>query len=177
MPNHCGNILRVTGDVELLDEFREFAQGYGPEWDGRKKTDIIKLDLNKFMPVPRNIVNARKSPTADAFNSGGYEWCSSNWGTKWGCYDVSVEQQSDKELRYDFSTAWSPFGTGVLEAMSERFPGLKFEHKFAEGGMGFGGIRTAAMGEVLEEYEFSDGVTADEELRQMLGLDEEEQDA
>lgn len=148
MPNHCCNILRVRGSAQELKRFEEFAKGFGPWWDGKqpKPNEAVALDLNQFVPVPVYIIRARKNNMSNAFNSGGYEWVCDNWGTKWGCYDISVSRDEPDCLRYDFMTAWAPFSTGVLEAMAERFPTLEFELKYGESGVGFAGILRAADG-------------------------------
>lgn len=174
MPNHCANTLVVTGAKELLDEFQEFAKGFGPAWDG-KKTDeakeMLALDLNKFVPVPAEVLTAKKNNFSDAYNSGGYDWVCTNWGTKWGCYDVTVRRYA-RTLKYRYQTAWSPFAREVLEAMAERFPELKFEMRYAEQGMGFCGITKADGGEVTEEQyyegnEYAAKIQRDRELRDL----------
>ena len=35
-------------------------------------------------------------------------WQSRNWGTKWNCRESKVKARDDKNLIYDFVTAWSP---------------------------------------------------------------------
>jgi len=177
VPNHCGNILDIKGSKERLAEFRAYAAGPGPAWDGDKPKpdDTILLDLNKFVPIPDEVLNAKKSNRSDAFNSGGYEWCVSNWGSKWGCYDIQVEYEG-KDLVYRFSTAWSPFSVGVLEAMANLFPELSFELKYGEPGMGFGGIMTASEGEVQEDDYYDDATQkykTDPDFEYLMGVPEE----
>ena len=166
-------MMRITGSRKDLLAFKEFARGTGPKWDGEPEKEAKNLDLNKFVPVPDEVLFAKKNNRSDAFNSGGYEWCVTNWGTKWGCYDLEVTEPRTKELVYMFLTAWSPFGPGVLEAMSSRFPTLKFELKYAEGGMGFCGIMTAEDGLVDDNYyegESTDKVAKrDADIAQLLG--------
>lgn len=175
MPNHCANVLRVTGKQDLLDEFQEFAKGFGPNWDGKKKVDYeretppVELDINKFVPVPKEFLKGKDGK--DAFNSGGYEWVVANQGTKWGCYDITVTKTKG-QLQYRYQTAWSPFANNVLEAMAERFPELKFEMKYAEQGVGFCGIVLAEGGEVVEDnyYEgkqFVSKLSRDSELQEL----------
>lgn len=64
----------------------------------------------------------------DGYNSGGYQWCCANWGTKWNFGDVTCNDMGEKpELNYTFNTAWSvPYP--VLLKMSEMFPSLTFEY-------------------------------------------------
>ena len=92
MPNHVDQDLYVTGDVESLKSFLEFA----------KEDDKI-LSANKFIPYPDEYLIMDKIAAEkrvkgdymakDGFNSGGYQWCLQNWGTKWGIYDARIEAQ------------------------------------------------------------------------------------
>jgi len=156
MPNHASNMLTITGPEDEVTRFRKQAVGYGPAWDGedpKVNGDKPKpLDLNRFVPVPVKVLNAKKDASSDAFNSGGYDWVCNNWGTKWGCYDTEVDTAVDgTRLTYRFQTAWSPFNANVLVAMSTMFPKLEFELKFAEMRMGFYGCLCAKGGEITEE--------------------------
>lgn len=157
MPNHCSSIMRIKGPKTDLAAFRAFARGNGPAWDGEpfKPEDSHELDLNQFVPVPPDVLGAKKNNSSNAYNSGGYEWCIANWGTKWGVYDIQVEGLLDC-LEYRFLTAWSPFSIGVLDAMAKKFPTLEFELKYGESGMGFGGIMTAYEGSSVEDSYFED---------------------
>lgn len=168
MPNYCASKLTIRGAQEDLDEFAEFAKGPGPAWDGKPGGITRELDLNKFIPVPAELLVGKDG--RDAYNSGGYDWCIANWGTKWGCVEISVKA-GKKVLVYDFLTAWSQVGGGVLVAMSERFPELEFQLKFAEQGFGFAGIIEAAGG-VLTRVSIEDSnsklVKGDKDLRRLL---------
>jgi hypothetical protein len=102
-----------------------------------------------------------KRPT-DGFNAGGYEWCNANWGTKWGCYDGAVPVRTPMakgrlKVKMNFSTAWSPFDTEILEILSDKFPTLTFDLKYYERGGGFQGRFKIAHGEVThnEQKEYS----------------------
>jgi hypothetical protein len=153
MPNHVDQDLYLTGDVESLKSFLEFA----------KEDDEI-LSANKFIPYPdeyliQDKIAAEKRlkgdyMARDGFNSGGYQWCLQNWGTKWGIYHARIEAQKliGKKGRVKFTcqSAWSP-PLPVIKAMSDKFPSLKFKLKYYEGGMGFKGIYIVEGGTVLED--------------------------
>ncbi len=176
MPNHCSNRLVVTGPAELRTKFKNFAKGTGPTWDINdpkkhkdhecvysdsglclictvKPAELWDLDLNKFVPVPAEFLVGRDGQ--DAYNSGGYNWVCTNWGTKWGCYDSNVIEESNK-LVYQFQTAWSPFNDETHIAMSKKFPELRLELKFAERGTSFYGTRVAKGGKI-EKSEQKEG--------------------
>lgn len=157
MPNHVDNDLIITGPKKDRDALRERASG-----------DHDALDANKFIPYPekfRVLDEARREAemkaergeitreeawaVKDGYNSGGYEWCIENWGTKWGFYDVEEKHTSDK-LFYNFFSAWSP-PTPVIRKMSEEFPKLTFSLRYYEGGSGFKGAYVAKGGVVRKD--------------------------
>lgn len=103
MPNWCECDLWISGNVgdlnKLIDTVRTPAEGDKPE---------CVLDTEKIIPYPEEFrlldevqrgweaaadkLRAQgKEPETprpkDGFNSGGYEWCRQNWGTKWGICD------------------------------------------------------------------------------------------
>jgi len=136
MPNHVENELFITGDPAERAKFKEFARGVYP-WDEDKKEELC---CNKFIPAPQEAV-------AD-YSKVGYEWCNENWGTKWGAYDIEV-QENKKELIYNFLSAWSP-PEPVVKAMGEKFPMLTFKLKYYEGGMQFKGVLVVKNGKVVK---------------------------
>lgn len=97
MPNWCECELEIEGNGDIK-KFKTYA-----------KTGENVLDTNKFIPYPKKYKNQdnkakewqqefdklktkeqrqewlKNNPRIkDGFNSGGYEWCMLNWGTKWG---------------------------------------------------------------------------------------------
>jgi hypothetical protein len=160
MPNWCDNDLRITGKKELLEAFSEAAASRDTH-----------LDFNNFVPYPERYREQDKAANEarekadkgeidreaawavkDGFNSGGYEWCCSNWGTKWNAKDVSVSDFVERSMLYTFSTAWSP-PIPVVKAMSEKFPKLVFTLRYYECGVGFKGVYKVKNGEVLDQME------------------------
>jgi len=81
---------------------------------------------------------------SDGFNSGGYEWCVQNWGTKWNFGDVEI-QDKENALDYSFTTAWS-VPMPILFKMSKMFPNLIFNYSGDE-----------ESEEFQVEYEFKEG--------------------
>lgn len=136
MPNHVEHDMWVRGSTDELVRFRSFA-------DGGKEGGL--LDAEKLIPYPPEF-----SPmTQEAYNRGGYEWCLSNWGTKWGMYKAKLVSISDNCLQYSFNTAWSP-AEPVYKAMAARFPNLEFEIRYFECGMCFQGVYKFSDGELQE---------------------------
>ena len=149
------------GDSQTVNEFVAFARGRSGT--GPPDFTLEPLSAHQFVPLPaealadswvckdcgfraprnnQHFMNCSQchGEMRGWFNRGGYEWCIENWGTKWGLYDICVDD-ADLDvgvIRYTFSTAWSP-PTPIIEAMSERFPSLDFAHDYYESGSGFQG--------------------------------------
>ena len=158
MPNWCENDLYVLGAAESVREFLGLADGDGP------------FDFNRFVPYPEyfrsldeiaekwdedcrtNPRNDRGPRPVDGFNSGGYEWCVENWGTKWPAYSVVVEEPTEStaglRVLIHFDTAWSP-PKPVVDAASMLFPSLAFELRYFDGGAGFRGVYILVNGTCL----------------------------
>ncbi len=159
MPNHVDNDFWVKGKLVTLNEFAGFAL------DTDQSETALVLSANKFIPYPKVYKDLddevrrlrEKNPTEgwkvkDGFNSGGYEWCCDNWGTKWGIYNANLVRQGKTSLFYRFETAWSVCRP-VISAMSRRFPELEFTLKYYERGMGFKGIYKIKNSDILLDKE------------------------
>ena len=155
MPNHCEGDLTITGDKHRIAQFVEFA---------RFKKEGLCAD--KFIPYPEKFKKAdekrqeweelpfdeqKKTPCPkDGFNSGGYEWCIQNWGTKWGIYEDEIEYSNgEPDAVYHFKTAWSP-ASKIIEAMAKMFPDLKFAYYYYECGAGYQGEEHYAEGKLVK---------------------------
>ena len=162
MPNWCENDLVIEGKLDRLQEFRERMKGkdrYGDETylnaevlipypeEFRKMDEATALFLKEH---PNDWTNAPK----DGFNSGGYEWCVENWGTKWGfCHVQEPELQGygdEGTLIYHFDTAWSP-PEPLVKKMGELFPDLTLDLRYFEGLMQFNGILRIENGQVTND--------------------------
>lgn len=171
MSNWCDCDLVVTGNEVDMTAFRNMAVEQSPV-DG-KSPDILSAE--SFIPYPaeyrkkderctewwkKNTVDGRRYGTYkpgvnpmdapnDDFNSGGYDWCRKNWGTKWGICDPEVIEEASEGVVYKFACAWSPC-IPVIEAMGKKFPSLQFALNYYEGGMGFQGEFIVAEGKVVQ---------------------------
>lgn len=119
-PNWCENRLEIKGKTEDLRKFREYA-----------KSSKTPLDFNNFIPYPKRFADLDRKPIndKDGYNSGGYEWCIANWGTKWNSCDAKKSSVYNQRLCYDFDTAWSP-PAPIIRKMGELFPSLHFILKY-----------------------------------------------
>lgn len=169
MPNWCECDLEIRGNAKRLKEFIKFA-----------KTRGSVLNTNKFIPYPKKFADLdRKAQKLgkkgkyikDGFNSGGYEWCIQNWGTKWGICHAELREASvdacafsgavheklqkgnTSRLEYGFDCAWSP-PIPVILKMSEMFPELDFELRYFECGAAFQGLYRCRAGKVSDDREW-----------------------
>ena len=154
MPNWCYCELSVVGRGEERNRFKKFAEG-----------DKGGLDFNSFISYPEpfkrmdEISQKLKEsgvPWAeiprDGFNSGGYEWCVRNWGTKWNVNDNVEIIEKPRSLLYKFDTAWTPPKPAIY-VMAEMFPELRFNLKYWEKGMGFQGQLMIKNDMLLKDWE------------------------
>jgi hypothetical protein len=168
MPNHVDQDLWVSGEVTELNKFMEFAKEgecedenllstdkFIPYPQEYKDMDVKAAELRKLAALKREQGNEDwwkdLSDIRDGFNSGGYQWCIDNWGTKWGIYDcvrsipTTFGSRKKGQVFYAFQSAWSP-ACKIIDAMSKKFPTLTFKLKYYEGGMGFQGTYIVSGG-------------------------------
>jgi len=166
MPNHVDCELIVIGTKAKVLQFKEFAEGkdmlidcdkFIPYPKEYKEQDLKCCELNDKRATLVKVLEkegktrheawpiaAKEFPVGtDGFNSGGYEWCIENWGTKWGIYDCSLtsehEYKGEVTIEYAFQCAWSPCFPVIL-AMGDKFRDMTFEFRYFECGAGFNGL-------------------------------------
>jgi hypothetical protein len=151
MPNHCENDIYIYGPKSEINAFFKAV-----------KTDQYLIDADRIIPYPAefkaldDLAKAERAKgnwkVTDGYNSGGYDWCINNWGTKWGMYDFSPIRESKRGVKVSCQSAWSPPLPLILEA-SKQFPKLRFKVNYFEGGVGFKGVYECKAGEVLDDTE------------------------
>lgn len=180
MPNHCLNDLSVTGPEAEVIRFVENAIKTSDTGGCTLNEDFIMPYPTQYKELDERVVKWQKDYNAarelvspedlDAFNaeyekanprvedgysSGGYEWCISNWGTKWGSYDgtssaVYTDNKGVSTLEFSFWTAWGPYGEKFMIALSSKFPTLEITNMWDEPGMQFQGRCVLMNGEIIE---------------------------
>lgn len=145
MPNYCHNDLWIYGATEDVDALLTLMGADLPE---------PKFDFNAVLPYPKAYkdrddefaalghkgATEKYGPRAqDGYNSGGYEWCAKNWGTKWNAYHVI--RRDYMGVCITFQTAWcSPLP--VIAALHKKFPQLELSLEWFERGAAiYGGVR------------------------------------
>jgi hypothetical protein len=133
MPNWCANLLEVNGSVEAKKAFLDAVKG--------EEGNVFSL--TKLKPLPDGKWD--------------YDWCSTNWGTKW---DIEAElrnpnwdinDDSNPNLTIVFDSAWGP-PDAAFSVLPEMFPDLIFMHMFAEPGMDFSGTDVITGTNRLGDY-------------------------
>ena len=150
MPNYCNNVVEIRGPVKvvkaLVDHRLDFMKiyPYPPDLDivaGRSGADDS--------PEQKALVAAEQSNLKKYGYKNWYDWCVSEWGTKWNAggdndammvdYDEDVDNQGTALFQFD--TAWAP-ALGVLQKLMDDHPELSIECRYYEPGVGFMGVWT-----------------------------------
>lgn len=140
MPNHCETDLTLKGKPALVAKvlaahFKESGElncdSVIPYPAHLKALDEAAAAWDKF-PQPKDWKDRPK----DGFNQGGYEWCVSNWGTKWGTYDGAGITRMKSGFKTSFNSAWSP-PHPVLAKLAAMYPDLEIVAKSYEMGAGY----------------------------------------
>jgi hypothetical protein len=149
MPNWCNNSITIKGSTETIKTLWEDANREGE--DGGL--------LNAMVPMPVELRDTTKGSNGDAVNW--YDWCVSNWGTKW---DVSLEgleftDNGDGTATIEgyFDSAWAP-PIDAYNTFCEDMDGVYLEAYYEEGGMCFVGYWDSEGAD--DHYEY-DGATSD----------------
>ncbi len=169
MPNHCDNELTIVGPVELVNEVVEkYFTKKGELMFGRVVPYPIEYAWDDAIAYDYEFEQkkAGKPPwegrPQDGYNKGGYDWCITNWGTKWDAYDgwgmqvVPSRGKNRAKASTGFFTAWSP-ATPVIHNLAAKYPTLTFTMRSYESGMGYKVYAKWKGGECVAERESSYG--------------------
>lgn len=172
MPNWCENELAVKGSKEEVEKLVAYLKGrngavdfdkvipYPEKYKQRDKEFpgyFFPKETNKSKRQREKLLKrfeAKWGSTKDGFNSGGYEWCISHWGTKWNACAIAapegiqeIDGGKHHEWVVDFDTAWSP-PVPVIAKLIEDFPKLSFVLRYWEGSNAFRGRLSGKGGKV-----------------------------
>lgn len=185
MPNHCSNDMYVLGPLNEVLRFRDLAVKLDKQGGATINEDYIMpypkqyKDLDEIAKTWNTKLNEEWAiakvinPDAvwisyfkefqkqngdcpmDGYNMGGYQWCITNWGTKWGSYNGALPKLTEaginSKIKLTFDTAWGPYSHEFLAKMSSLFPILEFKNKYFERGMAFQGYTIWKNGELVKE--------------------------
>ena len=143
------------------------------DWNTRKEAGTLDSH-EKDKPWGLGITQAQANELMNKYGATNwYDWCNTNWGTKWGAYDArewSVTEHGDGSghATIYYETAWSP-ATALWLRVSKDYPTIRFYHEFADEGGAFLGSETIVNGEIIDteelEWDSDDGIV----LREGLG--------
>jgi len=177
MPNWCNNTVEIRHEDPVMLERVRTAFNNGAL-------------LAEFIPVPeelqitagrtnnpdenQKIVDAEESNREKYGYSNWYDFCVSEWGTKWDVGgDGAVPHDIDGGIMISFDSAWSP-PIAAYEKLTEM--GFEIRAFYHESGMCFAGIWEDGFDDY---YEFSDmnalevADTLPEELDEMFCISEQ----
>lgn len=122
MANWCENTLTIQGDSKEMTKFYDFV---GEDFKE-------SFSMGKLCSVPENLKDDS-------------DWLEENWGCISDMDNMKVNVGNTK-LVAEYETAWAPNHNFIIR-LGEKFPHLKFELIYAEGGCFFGGAITVENGE------------------------------
>lgn len=158
MPNHCWNYLEAPeGDLSLIADYFSTAK--------REYSDLPDafLDFQKILPMPEELKDTESPKDTPNW----YDWCCSNWGTKWNSYDGIV---SDNGI--GFNTAWAPPFPVIIELSKQIKKPLRLIYD--EPGMDFCGEFFAYPDGTYEDNCYEPRKDAPDNLKDDLSIEDEE---
>lgn len=161
MPNHVYNSISV--EEKYADKLKDIAEVglcryYFPmpeELDGSVSgSENAKPDWQK----------ERSKELIDKYGADNwYDWCCTNWGTKWGCYDNEVDGGI-----YTFTTAWSPVADYIIERLAMDIP--SFDYNFEEE-QGWGAEIIMQNGGIMHSFQYGTPIWDSVPKAEELGLE------
>ena len=152
MPNHCENNAVIEGPAKDIARFWEEIQADGGE-----------LRFTNLVPMPDHV--------------DWYQWCSNNWGTKWGDYDHHGElcdgEWEERRIASSYVTAWGPFSEDFFIKVSAMFPTLRIAISYEEPGMDFSGWYSFYGGEQVGSFDTTYGNLIESAIRSLRDYCEE----
>ena len=163
MPNHCHNRVNFYNEdkPEQIKELHDiFSRGldeneersvFGafipePDWP---KTPLTENTAKEYsfsdprgevgeLPVPGTHNRGSHFKSTNRTDDRWYDWRNQNWGTKWDCYEVQIDEELPYGFEVTFDTAWAP-PEPVCEAIREKYPDISVQWHYDEPGMEFTG--------------------------------------
>ena len=161
MPNHCYNRVSFYSEdtTAILRLYNIFESGTNPKNDLTVFGQIIpepdwantplaesEIKDNPYsnprgevgeLPVykDKGFGKGLYFPSTDENDDRWYNWRCQNWGTKWDCYDLTIEDdEMPNGFQAQFNTAWSP-PEDICHAIKEQFDDLSVSWFYDEPGM------------------------------------------
>ncbi len=117
MPNWCSNTATINAPKPVIDEIRSILE------DQDQDSRLLKW----MRPMPKDQ------------EENWYDWCVSNWGTKWDIANAFIGDDTEEDsITFSFDTAWAP----PIEAFrhwAQKDGRVTYRLTYMEEGMGFVG--------------------------------------
>ena len=162
MPNHCHNRVNFYGEdnPEQIKELHDiFSRGldeneeksvFGafvpePDWKTKPLTQEEAKPYSfsdpkgevgevPVAPKPDEPYGTYRFKSTNNADDRWYDWRNQNWGTKWDCYEVQIDEELPYGFEVTFDTAWAP-PEPVCEAIREKYPDISVQWHYDEPGM------------------------------------------
>ena len=150
MPNYCNNVVEIRGPVAQVKALVDHRLDFMKIYPYPKDLDIVAGRSGADdSPEQIQLVAAEKSNLKKYGYKNWYDWCVSEWGTKWNAggsdnADMQIDWDEDGDdsiALFQFDTAWAP-ALGVLQKLRDDHPELSVECRYHEPGVGFMGVWT-----------------------------------
>jgi hypothetical protein len=103
------------------------------DWD-RQRGDVGELPV-MLVDEDKPFRNGLRFKSTDTMDDRWYNWRVQNWGTKWDCYDLTIdESELPNGFEATFNTAWSP-PEDICNALKEKYEGMSISWFYDEPGM------------------------------------------
>lgn len=177
MPNWCNNNIEITGPISKVGALYKQAIQDADDETGllnamRPMPEILR---DTTSPTPENIDEVQKNVMlAQTGATNWYDWCVSNWSTKWEVSSEGLEYTEDTEngtatLSGWFDSAWAP-PINAMAYYGENNPDVSIVLDYYEPGMCFVGRYTIENGLDNDEYyEYSEATS--KTVRALIGED------
>lgn len=150
MPNYCNNVVEIRGPQKVVKALVDHRLDFQKIHPYPKDLDITAgREGEDDSPEQKALVAAEQSNLAKYGYRNWYDWCVSEWGTKWNAggsdnADMQIDWDEDGDdsiALFQFDTAWAP-ALGVLQKLKDDHPELSIECRYHEPGVGFMGVWT-----------------------------------
>jgi hypothetical protein len=171
MPNWTFNKLKVIGDKDVLQKFKDALKSKTSEealdaenvipYDGVFSPDAMRRLVQQKMNAISNLYGSDEGSLAKVHwpTPNIIDWQNEHWGTKGGFLYSTLRHEEDNRLIYHFDSAWSiPYK--LMKELYRQWPSLAFEYFFFSLESGFEGYEKATEGQVvvsaIDDLEFDD---------------------
>ena len=164
MPNWCSNNITIQGPTDTIKQLWEDAQGETGLLHAIKPLpEILK---NTTSPTPNDIdAVLQQTMIAQTGADNWYDWCASNWGTKWDVDTEGLEfidnEDGTASIQGWFESAWAP-PIEAYNTFCDDMDNCSLTASYHEPGMDFAGIYDDGVDDYMEGIsEYIDNTQSD----------------